>query len=69
MAILLIVAGFIGLLIGGDLLVRGAVAVAERLRISPIVIGVTLVGFGTSVPELLTSVQAALAGAPGIAVG
>lgn len=69
MAILLIVAGFVGLLIGGELLVRGAVVVAERLRISPIVIGVTLVGFGTSVPELLTSVQAALAGSPGIAVG
>ncbi len=67
--IILIVAGFVGLLIGGELLVRGAVAVAERLRISPIVIGVTLVGFGTSMPELLTSVQAAMAGAPGIAVG
>lgn len=48
---------------------RGAVAVAERLRVSPIVIGVTLVGFGTSVPELLTSVQAARAGSAGIAVG
>lgn len=69
MDILLILAGFVGLLIGGDLLVRGAVGVAERLRISPIVIGVTLVGFGTSVPELLTSVQAAMADAPGIAVG
>ncbi len=69
MDILLILAGFAGLLVGGELLVRGAVDVAHRLRISPIVIGVTLVGFGTSTPELLTSVQAALAGSPGIAVG
>lgn len=69
MSYLLILAGFAGLLLGGEMLVRGAVAVAERLRISPIVIGVTLVGFGTSTPELLTSVQAALAGAPGIALG
>lgn len=66
---LLILAGFGGLLIGGDLLVRGAVDIATRLRVSAIVIGVTLVGFGTSVPELLTSVQAALVDAPGISVG
>ena len=69
MSYLLILAGFAGLMLGGEMLVRGAVAVAERFRVSPIVIGVTLVGFGTSMPELLTSVQAALAGAPGIAVG
>jgi len=63
-------AGGLALLImGGDLLVRGAVRVAERLGISPLVIGLTLVGFGTSTPELVTSVQAALSGAPGIAWG
>lgn len=54
---------------GGDLLVRGSVSVATRLGISPLVIGLTLVGFGTSTPELVTSVQAALSGAPGIAYG
>jgi cation:H+ antiporter len=43
--------------------------VAERLGMSPLLIGLTLVGFGTSTPELVTSVQAALAGSPGIAVG
>ncbi|MFO6465680.1 calcium/sodium antiporter [Jannaschia sp. KMU-145] len=69
MSILLIALGFAGLLIGGEFLVRGAVAIAERLRLSPVVIGITLVGFGTSMPELLASVQAALVGAPGIAVG
>lgn len=57
------------LIAGGDLLVRGAVQVAARLGVSPLVIGLTLVGFGTSAPELVTSVQAALIGAPGIAFG
>lgn len=57
------------LVLGGDLLVRGAVRVAERLGVSPLVIGLTLVGFGTSMPELVTSVRAALAGSPGIAYG
>lgn len=65
----LVVAGLIGLLIGGEWLVRGAVGVAHRAGLSPMVIGLTLVGFGTSTPELLTSVQAALIGAPGIALG
>lgn len=65
----LIVLGLAGLVIGGDLLVRGAVSVARSLRISPMVIGLTLVGFGTSTPELVASLQAALAGSPGIAVG
>jgi len=69
MDFLYILLGFAALLVGGDFLVRGAVAVARRMRISPLVIGLTLVGFGTSTPELLTSVQAALAGSPGIAVG
>lgn len=61
--------GFVLLIAGGDLLVRGAVQVASRLGVSPLVIGLTLVGFGTSMPELVTSVQAALIGAPGIAFG
>jgi cation:H+ antiporter len=61
--------GLILLVIGGELLVRGSVNVASRLGVSPLVIGLTLVGFGTSTPELVTSVQAALAGAPGIAYG
>ncbi|MFD2814056.1 calcium/sodium antiporter [Paracoccus aerius] len=51
------------------MLVRGAVQVANRLGVSPLVIGLTLVGFGTSTPELVTSVQAALSGSPGIAYG
>jgi cation:H+ antiporter len=67
--ILFILAGFAGLLVGGNALVAGAVDLARRLGISPLVIGLTLVGFGTSMPELVTSVQAAFAGSPGIALG
>jgi cation:H+ antiporter len=65
----LIAAGFAGLILGGELLVRGAVTLAQTFRVSPLVIGLTLVGFGTSTPELVTSLQAAFVGSPGIAVG
>ena len=66
---LLIAGGLLLLIVGGELLVRGAVQLAERMGVSPLLIGLTLVGFGTSAPELVTSVQAALAGSPGIAIG
>lgn len=69
MDFLFILSGFVALLIGGEALVKGAVDTAQRLKVPPMVIGLTLVGFGTSTPELLTSIQAALDGAPGIAVG
>lgn len=65
----LLAAGFALLLLGGEFLVRGAVRLASALGVSPLVIGLTIVGFGTSTPELVTSVQAALVGAPGIAYG
>lgn len=65
----MLLGGLVLLIIGGELLVRGSVATAERLGMSPLLIGLTLVGFGTSAPELVTSVQAARAGSPGIAVG
>lgn len=65
----LLLGGFVLLITGGDLLVRGAVQIAERIGISPLVIGLTLVGFGTSMPELVTSVQAGLSDSPGIAFG
>jgi cation:H+ antiporter len=68
-AYLLLFLGLAGLFVGGDLLVRGSVRVAQALGLSPLVIGLTLVGFGTSTPELLTSLQAAFSGLPGIAVG
>jgi cation:H+ antiporter len=66
---LFLLLGLILLIAGGDLLVRGAVRIAERLRLSPMLIGLTVVGMGTSMPELAASVQASLAGSPGIAIG
>jgi cation:H+ antiporter len=68
-SILLVAGGLALLALGGELLVRGAVGMAARLGISPLLAGLTIVGFGTSTPELATSVQAALGGSPGIAIG
>lgn len=65
----LLVVGLIILVIGGDILVRGAVSVAEKFSISPLIIGLTIVSLGTSAPELFISVQAALAGSGGLAIG
>ena len=67
--LLLVAAGLVLLFIGGEGLVRGSVAIAERLGISKLLIGLVIVGFGTSTPELLVSVNAALDGAPEIALG
>jgi cation:H+ antiporter len=69
MTIFLILVGLVLLAVGGDILVRGAVGVASRLGVSPLLAGLTIVGFGTSTPELVTSLFAAIDGAPGIAVG
>lgn len=64
-----LVAGLIGLFFGGEALVRGSVGIARRLAIPPLLIGLTVVGFGTSTPELLVSVDAAWRGVPDIALG
>ncbi|MGO1120344.1 calcium/sodium antiporter [Rhodovibrionaceae bacterium A322] len=69
MTYLLILIGFVLLLGGGEFLVRGAVDLAHRLGVSPLVIGLTIVGFGTSAPELIASIKAVLNGAPGLSVG
>lgn len=69
MTYLLFAIGLVALLVGGEFLVRGASGLARRMNLSPMVIGLTVVGFGTSAPELLVSVQAALAGQPGLAIG
>lgn len=61
--------GLLLLMLGGDLLVRGAVRLAERLGLSPMLIGLVIVGLGTSSPELAASVQAAATGSPGLAIG
>jgi cation:H+ antiporter len=64
-----LVAGFIYLLGGGDVLVRGAVALARRLRVPETIVALTIVGLGTSLPELVVSVRASIAGYPGLALG
>ena len=63
------VAGFIYLLLGGDLLVRGAVALARRTRVPAAVVALCVVGLGTSLPELVVSVRASTTGYPGLALG
>lgn len=68
-SILYIIIGLAGLILGGDWLVSGAVGIAQRAKLSPMVIGLTIVAFGTSAPELLVSIQAAMGGNPGIALG
>jgi len=64
-----IIGGFVILTFGAEALVRGASAIALRLGIAPLIIGLTIVAFGTSAPELAVSVKSALAGNPGIALG
>ncbi|MBS7546656.1 calcium/sodium antiporter [Dietzia massiliensis] len=72
MSVLTVVAlslGFVLLIGGGEVLVRGAGGLAAVLGISPLVVGLTVVAFATSAPELAVSVDAALSGFPGLAVG
>ncbi|MBZ8134903.1 calcium/sodium antiporter [Afifella sp. IM 167] len=64
-----LIVGLVLLMIAADILVRGCVALAERLHVPPLVIGLTVVAFGTSAPELVVSLQAGLAGSGGIAIG
>ena len=68
MSIVLVILGFILLVIGGEFLVRSSVALSFKFNISKMVIGMTVVSFATSVPELIVSLQAALTGSPAIAI-
>lgn len=68
-AVIKVLAGFFLLFFGGDWLVDGGVALARRYRISSLVIGMTIVAFGTSAPELLVSMISAIKGSAGIAMG
>ena len=69
MAILLFVVGLGFLILGAEALVRGASRLAATIGISPLVVGLTVVAFGTSSPELAVSIKSALSGQPNIALG
>lgn len=69
MQFVLLLLGLLVLVVGGEFLVRGAVGIARNMKISPLVIGMTVVSFGTSAPELLVSLQAAIENNPEIAIG
>jgi len=66
---LILIAGLILLLLGGDLLVKGAVGISLKWKISPMIVGLTVVSFGTSAPELLVSLKASLGGHGDLAIG
>ena len=69
MVVVFLLLGIVFLLVGGDLLVKSSAALASKLNVSPFLIGITVVSFGTSAPELLVSLNAALQGSAGIAIG
>ncbi len=65
----MLLVGLVILIMGGELLVRGSTSIALKAKISPLVVGLTIVAFGTSAPELLISIKAALAGSPDMTMG
>ncbi len=69
MMYLQVAAGFVLLLGAAEFMVRGAVALARKMNISPLVIGMTIIAVGTSTPELVVGLEAGLAGAAGLALG
>ncbi|MEZ5756665.1 MAG: calcium/sodium antiporter [Emcibacteraceae bacterium] len=69
MAYLTVIAGLILLVVAGDIMIRGAVSIAENLGLSKLVIGLTVIAFGTSAPELVVGLQAAYEGVPTMALG
>lgn len=69
LAYFFLIVGFLLLIFSGDFLVKGAVSIALKFQLSTLVIGMTIVSFGTSAPELLVSIEAALGGHPDISIG
>ncbi|MGB0671503.1 MAG: calcium/sodium antiporter [Rhodospirillales bacterium] len=65
----MLIGGFVVLLVGAEYMVRGAVSIADKLGVSKLIIGLTVVAFGTSAPEVVVSLQAALDGFPNLAIG
>jgi cation:H+ antiporter len=69
LALILVLAGLAALVVGAGLLVDGSATVAQRMQVPPIAIGLTIVAFGTSAPELVVSVFASVTGASGVLLG
>lgn len=66
---LMVLTGLMMLIVGGELLIRGAMSAANKLNVSPFLSGLVIVGFGTSMPELIVSVNAILNNSPAVALG
>jgi cation:H+ antiporter len=69
MDIFYLILGLVTLIVGGEFLVKGGVGIAKKIHLSSLVIGMTVVSFGTSAPELIVSAKAAIDGSPEIALG
>ena len=69
LAIVLLVVGFVALILGANWLVDGATSVGIRAKLSPLIIGLTIVAFGTSLPELIINVFSCIKGSSGLAIG
>ena len=67
--LLLLAVGFIALILGANWLVNGATSVGIRAKLSPLIIGLTIVAFGTSLPEMIVNVFSCIKGSPGLAIG
>jgi len=67
--ILLLAVGFVTLILGANWLVNGATSVGIRAKLSPLIIGLTIVAFGTSLPEMIVNVFSCIKGSPGLAIG
>ncbi len=67
--LLLLALGFVALILGANWLVNGATSVGVRAKLSPLIIGLTIVAFGTSLPELIVNVFSCIKGSPGLAIG
>ena len=67
--LLLLAAGFVALILGANWLVNGASSIGVRAKLSPLIIGLTIVAFGTSLPEMVVNVFSCAKGSPGLAIG
>ena len=67
--ILLLLLGFVALILGANWLVNGATSIGIRAKLSPLIIGLTIVAFGTSLPEMIVNVFSCAKGSPGLAIG